>query len=215
MYTDILMSMSRLLISLASLKGGVGKTTSAIHIAGHLSEQGRGGVAVIDRDRTRSATSWSRSGNLPFFVGTQDAAFKRADEFTTLVIDSRGGLENEELQEMAEASDFLLLPTNVEYMSLDAMAQTAEALGAMGNRAFGVLFTMARPGKRLETARRVLEELGLPVLNATVRASEAFKDASEQSLLVRDVKTNKLAHKCWDDYGEVVQELFGRMEANA
>ncbi|MFB9081254.1 ParA family protein [Deinococcus wulumuqiensis] len=62
--------MSRLLISLASLKGGVGKTTSAIHIAGHLSKQGRGGVAVVDRDRTRSATSWSRSGNLPFFVGT-------------------------------------------------------------------------------------------------------------------------------------------------
>lgn len=170
---------------------------------------------MVDRDRTRSATSWSRSGNLSFFVGTQDAVFKRADEFTTLVIDSRGGLENEELQEMAEASDFLLLPTNVEYMSLDAMAQTAEALGAMGNRSFAVLFTMARPGKRLDTARNVLEELGLPVLNATVRASEAFKDASEQSVLVGQVKTNKLAQRCWEDYGEVVDEIFQRMGGQA
>jgi len=169
-------------------------------------------VAVVDRDRTRSATSWSRGGKLPFFVGTQDAVFKRADEFTSLVIDSRGGLENDELQEMAEASDFLLLPTNVEYMSLDAMAQTAEALGDLGHQAFGVLFTMAKPGKRLDTARNVLEELGLPVMAATIRASEAFKDASEQSVLVRDVKTNKLARSCWEDYLAVTEELFARME---
>lgn len=204
--------MSRLLISLASLKGGVGKTTSAIHIAGCLTERLGAGVAVVDRDRTRSATSWSRGGKLPFFVGTQDAVFKRADEFTTLVIDSRGGLENDELQEMAEASDFLLLPTNVEYMSLDAMAQTAEALGDLGHQAFGVLFTMAKPGKRLDTARNVLEELGLPVMAATIRASDAFKDASEQSVMVRDVRTNKLARSCWEDYLAVTEELFQRME---
>jgi len=204
--------MSRLLISLASLKGGVGKTTSAIHLAGHLTDRQNGGVAVVDRDRTRSATSWSRGGHLPFFVGTQDAVFKRADEFMTLVIDSRGGLENDELQEMAEASDFLLLPTNVEYMSLDAMAQTAEALGEMGSRAFAVLFTMGRPGKRLDTARNVLEELGLPVMTATIRQSDAFKDASEQSLLVRDVKSNKLARSCWQDYEAVSAEIFSRME---
>jgi len=206
--------MSRLLISLASLKGGVGKTTSAIHIAGQLAKRQQGpqeGVAIVDRDRTRSATSWSRGGNLPFFVGTQDAVFKRADEFKTLVIDSRGGLENEELQEMAEASDFLLLPTNVEYMSLDAMAQTAEALGKLGHQAFAVLFTMARPRKRLDTARGVLEELGLPVMASTVRQSDAFKDASEQSVLVRDVKSNKLARSCWLDYEKVVTEMLSRI----
>lgn len=204
--------MSRLLISLASLKGGVGKTTSAIHLAGQLARRQPGAVAIVDRDRTRSATSWSRSGHLPFFVGTQDAVFKRADEFKTLVIDSRGGLENEELQEMAEASDFLLLPTNVEYMSLDAMAQTAEALGKLGHQAFAVLFTMARPGKRLDTARAVLKDLGLPVMSATVRQSDAFKDASEQSLLVRDVKSNKLARSCWQDYENVTLEMLARME---
>lgn len=204
--------MSRLLISLASLKGGVGKTTSAIHIAGHLAER-QGGVAVVDRDRTRSATSWSRSGKLPFFVGTQDAVFKRADEFRTLVVDSRGGVENDELLEMTEASDFLLLPTNVEYMSLDAMAQTAEALGSMGNRNFAVLFTMARPGKKLDTARSVLTELELPVMRTAIRMSEAFKDASAESVLVRDVRTNALAEKCWQDYADVVDELFERMRA--
>jgi chromosome partitioning protein len=207
--------MSSLLISLASLKGGVGKTTSAVHIAGQLVRRNIGGVAVVDRDRTRSATSWSRGGKLPFFVGTQDAVMRRAVDFSALVIDSRGGLENDELLEMAEASDFLLLPTNVEYMSLDAMAQTAEALGEMGAKSFAVLFTMAKPGKRLDTARRVLEELGLPVLASTVRQSDAFKDASEQSVLVRDVRGSKLAKNCWLDYEAVTEEIFARMEAQA
>lgn len=210
-YAIVVCKMTRVLISLASLKGGVGKTTSAIHIAGHLAGRHNGGVSVIDRDRTRSATSWARSGNLPFFVGTQDAVFKRVDEFQTLVVDARGGLETDELLEMADASDFMLLPTNVEYMSLDALAQTAEILNSLGNKTYAVLFTMARPGKKLETARQVVEEMGLPVLKNDIRMSEAFKDASTQSVLVKDVRQNKLASKCWDDYGHVVEEITPRI----
>lgn len=204
--------MARTLISLASLKGGVGKTTSAIHIAGHLTNQTDKGVAVIDRDRTRSATSWARSGNLPFFVGTQDAVFKRIDDFQTLVVDARGGLETDELLEMADASDFMLLPTNIEFMSLDAMAQTAEVLKAIGNEKFAVLFTMTRSVKKVVEAREIVGDLGLPVLMNDVRLSEAFKDASAVSALVRDVRTNKLAKKCWEDYGRVVHEINSRMK---
>ena len=58
----------------------------------------------------------------------------------------------------------------------------------------------------------MLEELGLPVMTTTIRASEAFKDASEQSVLVRDVKTNRLAPQCWADYVAVTEEIFTRME---
>lgn len=203
--------MTRRLISLASLKGGVGKTTSAIHIAGHLAESEPGSVAIIDRDRTRSATSWARSGNLSFFVGTQDAVFKRVDEFRTLVVDARGGLETDELLEMADASDFMLLPTNVEYMSLDAMAQTAEILKSLGKDKFAVLFTMARSGKKVKTAREIVSDLGLPIFATEIRMSEAFKDASAESVLVKDVRHNKLARKCWDDYSQIVTEIKTRI----
>ena len=206
--------MSRLLISLASLKGGVGKTTSAIHLAGCLTERQAGQtgkVAVVDRDRTRSATSWSRSGSLPFFVGTQDAVFKRADEFTTLVIDSRGGLENDELQEMAEASDFLLLPTNVEYIA-SRHGEDGRGPGPVGppflRRAVHHGQTRQAPRDRAGRAGRS----GPARDDHRHPASEAFKDASEQSVLVRDVKTNRLAPQCWADYVTVTEEIFSRME---
>jgi chromosome partitioning protein len=57
-----------LVVALASLKGGVGKTTSAVHIAAHLAFAGER-VLLADGDRIRTATAWGRSGNLPFTVG--------------------------------------------------------------------------------------------------------------------------------------------------
>ena len=44
------------LISLASFKGGVGKTTVAVHLAGYLAA--RAPTCVVDGDRTRNATFW-------------------------------------------------------------------------------------------------------------------------------------------------------------
>ncbi|GGR26441.1 hypothetical protein [Deinococcus ruber] len=53
-----------------------------------------------------------------------------------------------------------------------------------------------------------------PVLTSTVRQSGAFKDASEQSVLVRDVRGSKLAKNCWLDYKSVTDEIFTRMEVH-
>jgi len=50
------------LISLASFKGGVGKTTVAVHLAGYLAA--RAPTCVVDGDRTRNATFWHAGGHL-------------------------------------------------------------------------------------------------------------------------------------------------------
>ena len=49
--------------------------------------------------------------------------------------------------------------------------------------------------------------MGLPVLKASVRISEAFRDASNAAILVRDVKTD-VALRCWRDYQNVTAELL-------
>ena len=50
-----------LILALASLKGGVGKTTSAVHIAAYLAQKGQR-VLLADGDRIRTATTWGRIG---------------------------------------------------------------------------------------------------------------------------------------------------------
>lgn len=200
--------MTKLILGLASYKGGVGKTTSGIHLAGHLAM--RGSTLLIDGDRTKSATTWARHGGLPFDVAGPTAIARRAGTVDYLVIDSRGGLDDDDLIDLAQNSDLLLLPSNPELMSLDAMAQTAETLQQhdIPTERSAVLLTMTRPGRKLNEARDVLTAMGLRVLESTIRQSEAFRDASAQGVLVRDVRTNDLARSCWEDYHRVTAEIL-------
>src|SRR5258706_7491014 len=55
-----------MIITIASFKGGVAKTTTAVHLAAYL--QDRSPTLLIDGDPNRSATGWSRRGQLPFKV---------------------------------------------------------------------------------------------------------------------------------------------------
>ena len=55
-----------MLVTCTSAKGGVGKTTSAVHIAAILA--GDRPTLLIDGDPNHSAMKWAQRGELPFKV---------------------------------------------------------------------------------------------------------------------------------------------------
>ena len=198
-----------LVISVASLKGGVGKTTTAIHIAAHLALAGQR-VLLADGDRIRTATAWARGGHLPYPVMPITALARWVSQYDAVVMDTEGGVENGKLIEYAQSSDLILLPTSPDINGLDGASQTAEVLRAGGvpTSQSAAVLTMVRPGGMKDlNARKGLAEMGLPVLKASVRISEAFRDASNAAILVRDVKTD-MALRCWRDYQNVTAELL-------
>ncbi|MFC3833409.1 nucleotide-binding protein [Deinococcus rufus] len=199
-----------LLIGVAGYKGGVTKTTTAVHVAGALQAHGTP-TLLVDGDRIRTATDWAQLGHLDFEVGSPQA-LARAGEFGAVVIDSRGGLEQNELLELAESVDFLLLPTQADLVNLRGISKTIAGLRSAGipDTKFGVLLTRVKP-TRLASAREALQELGLPLLDASVRNSDAFQDAGNQGMLVRDVRRNRLSPECWSDYEAVTAEVLGRV----
>jgi chromosome partitioning protein len=69
------------LIALVNEKGGCGKTTLAINLAGELARRGRH-VAVADADGQRSASRWAEQGSdLPFTVQALDLIGRNAARF--------------------------------------------------------------------------------------------------------------------------------------
>src|SRR5829696_7457100 len=61
--------LAKMIITVASFKGGVGKTVTAVHLAAYLRSLGEPTV-LVDGDPNRSATGWAQrgAGRLPFKV---------------------------------------------------------------------------------------------------------------------------------------------------
>lgn len=76
-------------LAVASLKGGVGKTTTAIHLAAYLQQDQP--TLLIDADRNRSALVWAKEDKLPFMVASQAGAVAIIARYTHIIIDMRGG----------------------------------------------------------------------------------------------------------------------------
>ena len=201
-----------MILSLVSWKGGCGKTTSSIHLAALLAA--RGSTMLVDEDRSRNASNWATRGAayLPFRAYPPRALGTEARNHEHIVIDTRGGLEDQDLVDLYDNSDLVIVPAVAESMTLEALVNTATTLRTQG-RELGklrVLFTMARrsTGKtdKVAEAQAAVRELGIGTLNTTIRATEAFKDACDAGRLVRDTR-NPVGKLAWMDYERAFREL--------
>jgi chromosome partitioning protein len=201
-----------MIISLVSWKGGCGKTTSSVHFAALLARQGK--TMLVDEDRSRNATNWRERGgdHLPFHVYPPRALGTEARRHEHIVIDTRGGLEDQDLIDLYDNSDIVVIPAIAENMTLEALMNTAHTLRKHGRdlTKIRVLFTMARKtsGKtdKVAEAKAAMNDLGLATLTATIRATEAFRDACDSGRLVRDVR-NPNGKTAWMDYERAFKEL--------
>ncbi|MEM9980018.1 MAG: ParA family protein, partial [Cyanobacteria bacterium P01_D01_bin.2] len=84
-----------MIITVASFKGGVGKTTTAIHLAAFF--QGKGKTLLIDADPNCSALGWASRGELPFKVVDQWQAETQSEAYEHIIIDTQARPTTEDL----------------------------------------------------------------------------------------------------------------------
>ena len=113
-------------ITVTNYKGGVGKTTTAIHLAAILQENGP--TLLIDGDENRSASIWASAGKLPFQVARPNQSHKYVRECRHVVFDTKGRPEPQDMADLAEGCDLIVLPTSPKALDLDAVFTTVEVL---------------------------------------------------------------------------------------
>lgn len=194
-------------MTIASFKGGVGKTTSAVHLAAFLQQHAP--TLLIDGDPNRSATGWAKRGALPFRVVDERQAARYARDFEHVVIDTEARPAREDLEALAGGCDLLVIPSTPDALALDALTLTVEALAEIPGAQFRVLLTMVppRPSRDGDEARAMLEGAGLPVFAGSIRRAVAFQKAALAGVPVSEVGDPRAA-AAWSDYQAVGEELL-------
>ncbi|MEL7350284.1 MAG: ParA family protein [Cyanobacteria bacterium P01_A01_bin.116] len=203
-----------MIITVASFKGGVGKTTSAIHLAAFL--QGQAETLLVDADPNRSALGWASRGELPFQVMDEWEAGQNVTPNGNVVIDTPARPVPEDLAALAKTCDLLILPTTPDVLALDALVLTVEYLKQIKTSHYRILITSIppKPSKAGQEVRELLVEADLPLFRQGIRRFSAFQKAALQGLPVYAVKDPR-AESGWQDYERVGQEILDIMEARA
>lgn len=197
-----------MIVTVASFKGGVGKTTTAVHLAAYLTKAGS--VILIDGDPNRSATGWAKRGKLRFDVVDERQAPYRlvSDKPDHIVIDTAARPKEEDLSNLVRG-DLLILPTTPDALALDALFQTVVVLKKLDVNKFRILLAIVPPLPRKsgERAKEALLQQGLPLFNHWIRRFACYETAALQGCLVNEVK-DRNAGIAWRDYQQVGAELL-------
>jgi chromosome partitioning protein len=195
-----------MIITVASFKGGVGKTTSAVHLAAYLHT--RKPALLVDGDANRSALKWAADGRLPFPVVDERSAAKRIRQFENVVIDTQARPTRDDLRALADGCDLLIIPATPDALSLSALLLTVEELQAIGAERFKILLTIIPPlpSRAGDEAREMLKGAGLPLFKGQIRRFVAFQKAALEGATVDQVRDEHAADG-WNDYQAVGKEL--------
>jgi chromosome partitioning protein len=179
----------------ANSKGGVGKSTVAVHLAVWLMDRGES-VALIDADHQNSSSQWATEAEARLHVLSLDspeAVIKETKalsrKYPQIVIDGPAGLD-EITRAMLLVADRALIPCGPSLLDVRAASLAVQVLETAqlvrdGKPSAWFICNKVQPNTRL--SRELLEAahtFGIPVARTAVHLRQVYADAVTQKSVV-------------------------------
>lgn len=194
-----------MIITVASKKGGAGKTLAAIFLAQALSQYGS--VQVLDADAQASATNWALIAEdedqpLEFEVVPANVMtikrLRKSQQTDHVLIDTPPG-HPDIIKAAIDVADVVIIPTETGRTDL---LQVWELVEQLEGKAHVVLLSKVNPRTRLyKAAVAALQEADVPLFSKDIRNRESIKAAYGTGLTGQPLY----------GYDEVLEELIGAL----
>jgi chromosome partitioning protein len=210
-----------MIVMLGSQKGGVGKTTIAVHLACTWARRHR--VLLVDADPQQAAVAWLTDPAplevMPYLAETGLAAFLEAQvpHHDVVLVDTPPGL-GAPLRESVRVANLLLVPLQPSPVDVRAVRLTLELAQVLRGARLDIRLVLSRvvTGSILgRTVREALEPYGVPVARTAITQRLVVQMAAAMGRPVSTYAPESLAA---DEFHQLARELgrevfHGRHEA--
>jgi chromosome partitioning protein len=186
---------ARMMIAVATLKGGVGKSTIAVHLAAWLHEQGHR-VILADCDSQQSSSEWIREAAPAVTTVRLDNADAILNEIPLLrqdadfVIADGPGCQTETSRALLLRADLAIVPAKASMLEARALAKATEVLRQAQDIRDGVpqaILVLSMVGKHYRLThdmKAAAAALNLPMANTAMVLRQVYADAPGQGAVV-------------------------------
>lgn len=184
------------IVTLASQKGGAGKSTLARQLA-VIAGEGEP-TWLLDRDPQATTTKWmARRAEIEGVAdrpellelgntSLETAAGQLSDQPGTLFVDTRPAVEEREAESI-RVSSFVIVPVRPSFDDLEAVGDTLASVKRIGRKAVIVVNAAKHPRRAIE-ARAALSRYGVPVCPTHLLDRAVYQDAALNGQGVAEMK---------------------------
>ncbi len=178
----------------ANPKGGSGKTTLSVNIAGYLANQGLR-VAMLDLDRQQSSSLWLGMREMDLPPIDLLSAKKSPAGYDWLVIDSPAGLHGKNLAHALKLAHKIIVPVAPSLFDLHASRDFLQSLAdeksvRKSKCHIGIIGMRMNPRtKAAQALEHFLASLDLPIL-AYLRETQVYVNAAFEGKSLFDLSTH-------------------------
>lgn len=126
-------------VTVASYKGGVGKTTTAVHLAVYF--QDLGPTILIDGDPNRYVSAMAKRGGMPFTIADEREGLYTVRKYQHVIVDTEARPGSADFEDLARGCDLLVIPTVPASMDTDVLILTLAAAQKLVPDKYRVLLT--------------------------------------------------------------------------